>query len=309
DLTFLAGSFSRLRSLLEGILNRFTSISEGALYLGDFFEFFKIEPNIRSQKKSRKFPHPLKQGFRFENVSFKYRNSEKWAIRNVSFSLNAKEKLALVGENGAGKTTLVKLISRLYDPTEGRILLDGHDLREYDPDDLRREIGVIFQDFVKFQMTASNNIAVGRIEEKDNLGKIQQSAARSLADSVIKKLPNGYQQMIGRRFSDGIDLSGGQWQKMALGRAYMRDAQLLILDEPTVALDARAEYEVFQRFAELTEGTTVILISHRFSTVRMADRILVLDGGQCIELGTHEELLGKGGVYSELFNLQAQGYK
>ncbi|MDP4193610.1 MAG: ABC transporter ATP-binding protein [Bacteroidota bacterium] len=309
DLTFLAGSFSRLKVLLEGVLNRFTSIAEAALYLGDFFDFFRLEPRIKVKENPRKFPHPILKGFRFENVSFRYQNTDKWAIRNVSFTLNAREKLALVGENGAGKTTLVKLLARLYDPTEGRIFLDDHDLKEFDPEDLRKEIGVIFQDFVKFQMTASNNIAVGRIEEKENYEKIRQSALRSLADSVIEKLPNGYQQMIGRRFSDGIDLSGGQWQKMALGRAYMRDAQLLILDEPTAALDARAEYEVFQRFADLTKGKTVILISHRFSTVRMADRILVLENGKCTELGTHNELLEKGGTYSDLFNLQAQGYR
>ncbi len=215
----------------------------------------------------------------------------------------------MVGENGAGKTTLVKLLARLYDPSEGRILLDGHDLKEYDPEDLKGEIGVIFQDFVKFQMTASHNIAVGRIAEKDNNDKIKRSAALSLADSVVESLPGGYNQMIGRRFASGVDLSGGQWQKIALGRAYMRDAQLLILDEPTAALDARAEHEVFQRFADLTAGKTAVLISHRFSTVRMADRILVMENGQLLEIGSHDELLLKDGKYAELFNLQAAGYK
>lgn len=309
DLTFLSGSFMRLRGLLESILNRFTSVADGALYLKDFFDFFELQPKIKPRINPRPFPKPIKDGFVFDNVSFKYESSDKWALRNLSFKLFAGEKLALVGENGAGKTTLVKLLARLYDPTEGRILLDGFDLREYNPEDLRSEIGVIFQDFVKFQMTALTNIAVGRIDEINNLEKIKLSAMQSMADSVINSLPDGYDQMIGRRFENGVDLSGGQWQKIALGRAYFRNAQLLILDEPTAALDARAEHEVFQRFAELTSGKTAVLISHRFSTVRMADRILVLENGKFLEIGTHEELLIREGKYSDLFNLQAQGYK
>jgi ATP-binding cassette subfamily B protein len=309
DLTFLSGSFMRLRGLLESILNRFSSIAEGALYLQDFFEFFELKPRIIPPQNVRPFPKPIQQGFTFENVGFKYRNAEKWAIRNLNFTLMVGEKLALVGENGAGKTTLVKLLSRLYDPTEGKILLDGYDLHEYDPMELRKEIGVIFQDFVRFQLSAGNNIAIGRIEEKENQDRIETSAGLSLADSVIKKLPEGYDQIIGRRFAKGVDLSGGEWQKIALGRAYMRDAQLLILDEPTAALDARAEHEVFQRFAELTKGKTAVLISHRFSTVRMADRILVIENGQFVEIGSHEELLKKGGRYAELFHLQAAGYR
>ncbi|WP_205504501.1 ABC transporter ATP-binding protein [Rufibacter psychrotolerans] len=308
QLTFLSGSFMRLRGLLEAVLNRFTSVAEGALYLQDFFDFFELQPLIRRIKGAPVFPRPIRHGFTFENVGFRYRNSEKWAIRNLSFTLHAGEKLALVGENGAGKTTLVKLLSRLYDPTEGRILLDGIDLREYDPADLRREIGVIFQDFVRFQMSAGTNIAIGRIEEKENHPRIESSAQQSLADTVIAKLPEGYDQIIGRRFNKGVDLSGGEWQKIALGRAYMRDAQLLILDEPTAALDARAEHEVFQRFSELTHGKTAVLISHRFSTVRMADRILVIENGQFVEMGSHEELMEKGGRYAELFRLQAKGY-
>ncbi|GGK63752.1 ABC transporter ATP-binding protein [Rufibacter glacialis] len=308
QLTFLSGSFMRLRGLLEAVLNRFTSVAEGALYLQDFFDFFELQPRIKRTTQAPPFPHPIRIGFTFENVGFQYRNSEKWAIRNLSFTLHAGEKLALVGENGAGKTTMVKLLSRLYDPTEGRILLDGVDLREYDPADLRREIGVIFQDFVRFQMSAGTNIAIGRIEEKENHSRIESSAQQSLADTVIAKLPEGYNQVIGRRFNKGVDLSGGEWQKIALGRAYMRDAQLLILDEPTAALDARAEHEVFQRFAELTQGKTAVLISHRFSTVRMADRILVIENGQYVEMGSHEDLIAKGGRYAELFRLQAKGY-
>ena len=313
QLTFLAGSFARLRGLLEGILSRFSSVADGALYLQDFFDFFALRPRIVRQPATgqavRPFPRPIQQGFEFENVGFQYKNGTKWAIRNLSFVLQAGEKLALVGENGAGKTTLVKLLARLYDPSEGRILLDGHDLREYDPAELRQEIGVIFQDFVRFQLPAGQNLAVGRIEERRNQSRIETAAHQSLADTVIAKLPGGYDQMIGRRFNGGVDLSGGEWQKIALGRAYMRDAQLLILDEPTAALDARAEYEVFQRFKELTQGKTAVLISHRFSTVRMADRILVIENGQFVEIGSHEELLARGGRYAELFALQAAGYR
>ncbi len=309
ELTFLAGSFARLRGLLEGILNRFSSMGQGALYLNDLFEFFEIKPAIVSTQSPLPFPKPIKEGFIFDKVGFKYSNSENWAVRNLSFHLKPGEKLALVGENGAGKTTLVKLLSRLYEPSEGRILLDGHDLRHYDLLELRAGIGVIFQDFVRFQLTAGMNIAIGRIEDQQNLEQIKTSAERSLADSVIAKLPGKYDQMIGRKFAKGVDLSGGEWQKIALGRAYMRDAQLLILDEPTAALDARAEHEVFLRFAELTKGKSAVLISHRFSTVRMADRILVLENGQLLEIGSHEELLKLNGRYAELFRLQARGYQ
>jgi ATP-binding cassette subfamily B protein len=312
QLTFLAGSFARLRALLEGILSRFSQVADGALYLQDFFDFFQITPRIVRPTVGQAvlpFPRPIRQGFTFEDVGFKYKNAEKWALRHLSFELKAGEKLALVGENGAGKTTLVKLLARLYDPSEGRILLDGHDLRAYDPAELRQEIGVIFQDFVRFQLPAGQNLAVGRIEERQNQPRIEQAAHQSLADSVIAKLPLGYDQMIGRRFNGGVDLSGGEWQKIALGRAYMREAQLLILDEPTAALDARAEYEVFERFKELTQGKTAVLISHRFSTVRMADRILVIEHGRVQEIGAHEELLARQGRYAELFQLQAAGYR
>jgi len=309
DLTFWAGSFSRLRGLLQGILLRFSSVAEGALYLRDLFDFFAMQPQISAPPQPRPFPRPIVQGFTFEEVGFKYPNTEEWANRHLSFTLQAGEKLALVGENGAGKTTLVKLLARLYDPTEGRILLDGHDLREYDPLELHREIGVIFQDFVRYDLTATENLAIGRIEARNDPSRIEQAAQRSLANSVIEKLPNRYAQMLGRRFEGGVDLSGGEWQKIALGRAYLREAQLLILDEPTAALDARAEHEVFQRFAELTKGKTAVLISHRFSTVRMADRILVLEKGTMLEAGTHEELLAKNGQYAELFHLQAKNYK
>jgi ATP-binding cassette subfamily B protein len=309
QLTFLAGSFRQLRGLLESILTRFSTVSQGAIYLRDFFEFFDIEPKIKAAKKPRIFPNPVINGFTFEDVGFRYIHSERWANRHLSFTLHPGEKLALVGENGAGKTTLVKLLARLYDPSEGRILLDGYDLKEYDLADLRLNIGIIFQDYLRYQMTFSQNIAAGNIDQKENIELIRASAKQSLADELAQKLPGGYEQMLGKRFFEGVELSGGEWQKVAIARAYMRDAQLLILDEPTSALDARAEFEVFERFTELTRGRSAVLISHRFSTVRMADRILVLQKGEMVEIGSHEELLAKGGKYAELFNLQAMGYK
>ncbi|SDL83285.1 ABC transporter ATP-binding protein [Siphonobacter aquaeclarae] len=309
DLTFLAASFRQMRGLLEGLLGRFNSISQGALYLKDLFEFFEIRPNIVSPVHPLPFPAEIREGFTFDDVGFKYPNSDKWAVRHLSFRLHPGEKLALVGENGAGKTTLVKLLGRLYDPDEGQILLEGRDIREYDLAELRAHIGVIFQDYLRFQFSAGDNIAVGDILQRENQPVIERAAQQSLADDVISRLPGGYGQPLGRRFSGGVDLSGGQWQKVALARAYLREADLLILDEPTSALDARAEYEVFQRFAELTKGKMAVLISHRFSTVRMADRILVLEGGKVLEIGTHEELIRHGGRYAELFELQAEGYR
>lgn len=307
-LTFLAGSFDRMRGLLQGLMSRFSTIAEAALYLQDLFDFFAIQPEIVSPKNPRPFPNPIREGFTFEQVSFRYPDTEKWVLQDLNFTLHAREKLALVGENGAGKTTLVKLLARLYEPTTGRILLDGHDLREYDLATLRDHIGIIFQDFQKFALPAGENIAIGNIDQRADQERIERSAVKSLADDVIRELPKGYDQVLGRRFADSVELSGGQWQKIALARAYMRDAQLLILDEPTSALDARAEHEVFVRFAELIAGRSAVLISHRFSTVRMADRIVVLQQGYIVEMGSHEELMEKKGLYAELFQLQAQGY-
>jgi len=309
NLTFLAGSFRQLSALMETMLSRFTAVSQGAIYLKDFIDFFEIEPKITKPKDALPFPNPILSGFVFENVGFQYRNTNRWANRNLSFELKPGEKLALVGENGAGKTTLVKLLARLYDPTEGRILLDGKDLKMYDLDDLRHNLGIIFQDYIRYQMTFYQNIAVGNIREIENEELVKKAATLSLADELAQKLPGSYQQWLGRKFNDGIELSGGEWQKVALARAYMKDAQVLILDEPTSALDARAEYEVFQRFAQLTTGKSAILISHRFSTARLADRILVLEKGTLIESGTHAELLKANGKYAELFNLQARGYQ
>jgi ATP-binding cassette subfamily B protein len=309
DLTFLSGSFLRLRGLLEALLFGFSSVAGQALYLGDLFSFFETRPEILSPANARPFPQPIREGFVFEDVGFIYPGAERWAVRHLSFTLKAGEVVALVGENGAGKTTLVKLLTRLYDPDEGRILLDGVDLRDYDLEQLRGSMGVIFQDFVRYNFTAGDNIAVGRIEARDDRARIERAAERSQADQVIDGLPQGYAQQIGKRFRNGVELSGGEWQKIAIARAYMREAEVLILDEPTAALDARAEFEVFQRFKELSRGKTAVLISHRFSSVRMADRIFVLADGKVEATGTHEELVAKPGLYSELFELQAAGYR
>jgi ATP-binding cassette subfamily B protein len=309
DLTFLAGSFRRLRALLEGLLTSFSSTAGQALYLNDLFSFFEVRPEILSPENPLPFPKPIREGFAFEDVGFIYPGAERWAVRHLDFTLKAGEVVALVGENGAGKTTLVKLLTRLYDPDEGRILLDGHDLRDYDLDQLRGSMGVIFQDFVRYNFTAGDNIAVGRISARDDQARIARAARSSQADEVIAGLPRGYDQRIGKRFKNGIELSGGEWQKVAIARAYMREAEVLILDEPTAALDARAEFEVFQRFKELSKGKTAVLISHRFSSVRMADRIFVLADGKLEAAGTHEELVSKPGLYAELFELQAAGYR
>jgi ATP-binding cassette subfamily B protein len=332
-LTFLATSFARSRDLIESLLNNASTIFSQSLYLKDLFDFFETEPTIFSPPNALKAPSEIKEGFTFENVGFRYPESEKWAIRNVNLKLRPAERIALVGENGAGKTTLTKLIARLYDPTEGRILLDGVDLRDYDLNSLRGAISVIFQDFVRYDLAFETNIGVGEIngvddyltereirnghgeisnDDSKNSGvpsQIVSAAEKSLAAQLLPRLPEGYSQMLGRRFDGGVDLSGGEWQKVALGRAYMREAKLLILDEPTAALDARAEYTVFERFSELVRGRMAILISHRFSTVRMADRIIVLQNGTVAEEGTHDNLIEQGGIYAELFRLQAKGYR
>ena len=316
-LTFLAASFGRGRDVIQGTLLNASSVFEQALYLRDLFVFLDMQPTIHSSPNARQVPTPIETGFVFENVGFRYPGSERWAVRNVNLELRPGERVALVGENGAGKTTITKLLARLYDPTEGRITLDGVDLKEYDLASVRKAIGVIFQDFVRYDMRFDENIGVGEIEsvraelEKKNgtPAAITTAAENSLASSLLPRFSKGYQQMLGRRFDDGVDLSGGEWQKIALARAYIRDAQVLILDEPTAALDARAEYEVFLRFSELVAGRTAILISHRFSTVRMADRIIVLRHGKVEEEGSHEELLAGKGLYEELFTMQAAGYR
>ena len=309
DLTFLAASFLRLRGLLAGMLGQVSNLASQALYLQDLFTFLHIQPGITSPPAPLPMPESLTAGVTFEDVGFRYPGAERWAVRHLSFSVPAGQVLALVGENGAGKTTLVKLLTRLYDPNEGRILLDGQDLRAYDLDALRAGIGVIFQDFVRYDLSASDNIAVGRIALRGDTARIQSAARQGRADDVIARLPRGYEQVVGRRFEGGVELSGGEWQKVAIARAYMRDAALLILDEPTAALDARAEFEVFERFRDLRAGRTAVLISHRFSSVRMADHIVVINDGCVAERGTHAELLALGGRYAELFELQAAGYR
>lgn len=309
DLTFLAGSLLRLNGSFEGLMLGFTQIVSNTQYLDDLFSFLDIEPQMVSPAAPVAFPSPLRQGVRFENVGFRYPGKDSWAIRNLSFSLAAGETVALVGENGAGKTTIVKLLARLYDPTEGRILIDGIDLCDFGIDALRDHVGVIFQDFTRYSLSASDNISVGRISHRQDRPRVIDAAHRSLADQVIDRLPEGYEQMLGRMFARGQDLSGGEWQRVAIARAYFRDADILILDEPTAALDARAEAEVFERFRNLSQEKTALLISHRFSTVRMADRILVMEHGAILEDGTHQHLLALDGRYAELFRLQAAGFQ
>ncbi|HVF43925.1 MAG TPA: ABC transporter ATP-binding protein [Pyrinomonadaceae bacterium] len=346
-LTFLAASFMRSRDLVQRLLHGASEIYTQCLYLKDLFDFFETRPTITSREGAPAVPRPSRGGFAFENVGFRYPDSDAWALRGVSFSLRPGERVALVGGNGAGKTTLVKLLARLYDPTEGRITLDGRDLRDYDLASLRASVGVIFQDFLRYDLRFDENIGVGEIEgvrdyldaaeTADAESKVDEAAAKagdeaaadakvlsetngepaaivesahkSLAESLLPRLPRGYRQRLGRRFEGGVELSGGEWQKVALARAYMRDAQVLILDEPTSALDARAEFEVFRRFADLVRGRMALIISHRFSTVRMADRILVLDSGRVVEEGPHEDLVARGGLYADLFALQAEGYR
>lgn len=306
---FLTTAIQQASSNLQQVFSTASGIADQALFLTDLLAFFQMEPTVDANPQGRQFPTSIVRGFEFRNVSFAYPGTTRRVLRDFNMVLRPGERIALIGENGQGKTTIVKLITRLYDPTEGQILLDGTDLREYSLEDLHRHIGVIFQDFVRFEMTARENIAVGRVDKPHTQLELESAAQKSLADSVIGKLSGGYDQMLGRRFEGGVELSGGEWQKIALARAYLRDAELLILDEPTAALDARSELEVFERFAELTEGKMALLISHRFSTVRMADRIVVLSGGRLIEEGSHQQLMAAGGIYAGMFEMQAASYR
>jgi ATP-binding cassette, subfamily B, bacterial len=308
SLQFLTGALAGASTNIQSIFAMLSNIADQSMFLTDLVEFLKMESKIASKPNALPAPQPIRKGFRFEDVSFCYPGSEHPVLNRFNLSIAPGERIALIGQNGQGKTTIVKLLTRLYDPTAGRILLDGVDLRDYSVEDLHRQIGVIFQDFVKYEMTARQNIATGRTGSAREAA-IRSAAEKSGADEVIAGLPKGYDQLLGRRFEGGADLSGGEWQKLALARAYMRDAQILVLDEPTASLDARAEYEVFRSFAELTEGRMAVLISHRFSTVRMVDRIVVLENGKIAEEGSHDQLIALGGRYAELFELQAASYR
>ncbi len=308
ELTFLSGSFNRLRNNLQGFFSRFTRISESALYLQDYFDFIDLSVEQTSEEKIP-MPKTITQGFQVNDLHFAYPGNESEVLKGVTFTLNAGEKMAFVGQNGAGKTTLIKLFLRFYEPTKGEILLDGININRFDVDEYRKRFGVIFQDFFKYEFTLRENIAVGNIDQVQNDEVIHYAASKSLAEQVVNEMAYGLEQRLGRRFYKGTELSGGQWQKVALARAYMKDADVMVLDEPTSALDAQAEYDVFERFIALTKGKTSIIISHRFSTVRMADRILVLQDGRVLELGTHQELMGNPKLYAELFKLQAAGYQ
>jgi ATP-binding cassette subfamily B protein len=309
DLTLITTAIMQAMSNIQMAFSTASGVADQALFLTDLIAFFAMQPRIASKANGLPTPRPIARGFEFRNVSFAYPGTSRRILSNFNFNLLRRERVALIGENGQGKTTIVKLITRLYDPTEGEILLDGIDLREYDLASLHAEIGVVFQDFMRYEMTARENISVGRIEVLSSANELEQAARKSLASEVIAKLEGGYDQMLGRRFENGVDLSGGEWQKVALARAYLRDAQLLVLDEPTAALDARSEFEVFERFAELTEGKMALLISHRFSTVRMADRIVVLEGGRLVEEGSHSQLVALGGRYAAMFEMQAASYR
>ena len=309
ELTFLSGAIVQASGNIQQIFSTLASIADQALFLTDLLAFLEMRPTIYSKPNALPAPRPMVRGFEFRNVSFRYPGTTRVVLSGLDFKLRPGERVALVGDNGQGKTTMVKLMTRLYDPLEGQVLLDGVDLREYSLEDLYREIGVIFQDFMRYEMTARENIAVGQIEELVRLGSLQVAARKSMASDVIERLPHKYEQMLGRRFEGGVDLSGGEWQKVALARAYLRNAQLLILDEPTAALDARSESEVFRRFAELTTGKTALFISHRFSTVRMADRVVVLHDGKISEDGSHAQLANLGGRYAEMFEMQAVHYR
>ncbi len=308
-LIFLAGAISGASINIQTIFSQISSVADQALFITDLIDFFKVVPLVQPQANALPAPRRITAGFEFERVSFAYPGNSKRVLERLSFRLEPRQRVALVGANGQGKTTIVKLMTRLYDPSQGRILLDGVDLREYDPASLSCEIGVIFQDFMRYEMTAQENIAIGKIESRDRLPDIESAAEKSLAAAIIRKLPGGYGQMLGRRFEGGVDLSGGEWQRLALARAYMRDAQLLVLDEPTASLDALSEFDIFQRFTALTSGKMALLISHRFSTVRMADTILVLADGKIAEQGSHHDLVARGGLYSEMFELQASNYR
>ena len=309
DMTLYLTIFRQGQTTFQSILAAVGNIYENNLFMANYFDFLGMEPQMRVAAPARKLPAVLAGGIEFRGVGFRYPESEEWVLRGVDLCIRPGEKIALVGHNGAGKTTLIKLLSRLYDPAEGVIFLDGIDVRDLDPLELRQKIGVIFQDFVRYHLPASENIGFGQIEAAHHREKVIEAARKSGADAIIEHLPEGYETMLGRWFHGGHELSLGQWQRIALARAFMRDAEILVLDEPTASLDAQTEYEIFRHFQELTEGKMAILISHRFSTVRMADRIVVIENGRIAEMGSHQELLRLEGTYARLFSMQAEGYR
>jgi len=309
DMTMFLAIFRQSQSSIRSLLDSLNRIYESNLFLDNLMMYLQLQPQLVAPANGLPAPAPIRHGIEFRNVSFRYPGSEVDVLRDINLHIRPGERIALVGLNGAGKTTLIKLLTRLYDPTSGQVLLDGIDLREYDLTSLHQRFGVIFQDFVRYQFTVRENIGFGQVDALDDLARIRDAADRGGAGPIIENMPKGYDAMLGRRWEKGLELSGGQWQKIALARAFMRKAEVLVLDEPTSALDAEAEYEVFRRFGELIEGRTAVLISHRFSTVRMADRIVVLSAGKILEVGSHAELIQLDGAYARLFNLQAEGYR
>jgi ATP-binding cassette subfamily B protein len=311
QMTMYITLFSQSQGTFTGLLDNLNRLYEDGLFLTNLFSFLGLtgEEKVHLSNGAKSPKLDLSKGIEFRDVWFQYPGRDDWALQGVTLSIGKDEKIALVGDNGAGKTTLIKLLTRLYAPTKGQVLFRGVDLAEWDLDELHGQIGAIFQDFVRYHLPFGENIGLGSVAHLSDQGRIENSAAKSGADEIAATLPKRYDTMLGRWFDNGHELSGGQWQKIALGRAFMREAQVLILDEPTASLDAQAEYEIFQRFQKLSVGKIVLLVSHRFSTVRQADRIAVIKGGKITELGSHAELVKLGGVYANLFELQAQGYR